>query len=108
MITITNGINDLTVTRGAYEGVYKMQGYTIKGNLANNSSVATDSQEAQAETEEKANNSIQMADLAEKPISQWTKGEVKDFANANNISLDGTKSFNDAKELVKKFIEENV
>lgn len=107
MITITNGINELVVTRGAYEGVYRPQGYAIKENLAHNSNVDTESTEVVTNIEGDEKVSIQMADLAEKPISQWSKTEVKDFASANGISLDGTKSFNDAKELVRKFIDEN-
>ncbi len=45
-------------------------------------------------------------ELLEKPISQWKKKEVIDFANANGIDLVGTKSINEAKSIIKKFLDE--
>jgi hypothetical protein len=45
-------------------------------------------------------------ELLEKPISQWNKMEVKDFAAAKGIDIHGTKNANEAKEIIKKYLEE--
>ena len=46
-----------------------------------------------------------MEEILEKPISQWSKGEVKRFAAIKKIDISGTKNANEAKEIIKSFID---
>lgn len=99
MVKITNGSNIFEVTNGAYEGIYKAQGY----------SVMTEKQEKKiakdAEIVEEKEATV-LEDLLEKPISQWTKADTKEFAELKGIDLSGTKNINEAKELIKASLED--
>lgn len=99
MVKITNGINTFEVPNGAYESMFKKQGYV---------KVIADTEE---EKENKKNDENKQKDeeneLISKPISQWTKEEVKQFIEKKGIDVAGIRSFNEVKEKVKKFIEEN-
>ena len=46
-----------------------------------------------------------MEEILEKPISQWNKDEVKRFAGIKEIDITGTKNANEAKEIIKSFLE---
>ena len=100
MITITNGTNTCTVTNSAYENIYRKQGFypviTKK----------TDNTEEVGNTEE-AEDNRQHDDITEKPIAQWSKAEVKKFAEENGIDISGTRSANEAKAIIKDWIAEN-
>ena len=95
MIKITNGATIIEVTRGAYDSIYKLQGfrpYKVK--------------EEKVETKPvKEKKKDEFEELLEKPISQWTKKEVKDFATSKGIDLAGTQNVNEAKELIKKYLK---
>ena len=101
MVKITNGENTFTVTRGAFDGIYSRQGYKI-----------VDEKKAKENVEppkapEKTDDEKFIEEMVEKPISQWSKDEVKRFAALNDIDITGTKNANEAKELIKEFLEEN-
>lgn len=98
MVKITNGVNVFEVTRGAFDGIYSHQGYTIVSN------------ETPAEIEEpaapvKSEDEIFVDEVLEKPVSQWSKNEVKRFASIKEIDLAGTKNVDEAKELIKEFLD---
>ena len=93
MVTITNGVNTCTVTNSAYENVYKKQGFTI---VEDNKNIAHE-----ADTDDFSET------LLEKPIAQWSKAEVKKFAEENEIDISGTKNANEAKAIIKEWIAEN-
>ncbi|MEE1301728.1 MAG: hypothetical protein UHD64_03005 [Bacteroidales bacterium] len=98
MVKITNGINVFEVTRGAFDGIYSRQGYTIfKENIA--------SVEDAANIPVKTEDEKFLDEIIEKPISQWNKDEVKRFAALKEIDITGTKNANEAKEIIKSFIE---
>lgn len=97
MVKITNGTNVFEVTRGAFDGIYSRQGYVlleekVAVNNAENVPVKTEDEQF-------------LDEIIEKPISQWNKDEIKRFAALKEIDLTGVKNANDAKELVKGFIE---
>ena len=96
MVKITNGVNVFEVTRGAFDGIYSRQGYTI-----------IDEKKAASEVKipEKTEDEKFVDDIIEKPISQWNKDEVKRFAAIKEIDITGTKNANEAKEIIKGFIE---
>ena len=53
----------------------------------------------------KSEDDIFVEEILEKPISQWNKEEVKRFAAIKEIDISGTKNANEAKEIMKSFID---
>ena len=100
MVKITNGVNVFEVTRGAFDGIYTRQGYTlVEEEKASNADVSNPSVNPEDEKF--------LDEIIEKPISQWNKEEVKRFAALKEIDITGTKNANEAKEIIKGFIEDN-
>lgn len=89
MIICTNGIETFSVTEGAFDSFFKDQGF-VKVEIKNTKVDEEDSV---------------FDDVVEKPISEWTKQEVKDFAAKNEIDISGTKNVNQAKEIIKRYLE---
>lgn len=101
MVKITNGVDVFEVTRGAFDGIYSRQGYTIM-----NEKVAEGAKTPETpKTPEKTEDEIFVEEILEKPISQWNKEEVKRFAAIKEIDISGTKNANEAKEIIKSFID---
>lgn len=124
MVDITNGIHFMTVTKGAFEGIYKHQGYTLVHDYSSSIQVnAGDTVEVNdnipiIETEEAANDNLEetgeseepekkleKVEFLETPISQWSKDQLKEFAEANNISLDGATSVKEVRGIIKAYID---
>lgn len=122
MVKISNGEVTQVVSRGAFETQYKRLGFQIVGD----NKVTEVKKEAKKAAEEKKPE-VQVPDdddfdadaaeddtedgddfeeLLEKPISQWNKTEVKDFAAAKGIDIHGTKNANEAKEIIKKYLDD--
>ena len=101
MVKITNGINVFEVTRGAFDGIYSRQGYTIIDEKKTAAQVKT------PKTPEKTEDEKFLGEIIEKPISQWNKEEIKRFAALKKIDITGTKNADEARELIKEFLEEN-
>lgn len=99
MVKITNGVNVFEVTCGAFDGIYSRQGY----HLADEDKMADAS--AEPIIPEKSEDEIFVEEILEKPISQWNKEEVKRFAAIKEIDISGTKNANEAKEIIKSFID---
>lgn len=101
MIKITNGKDVFEVTRGAFDGIYSRQGFTIMGETK------VDNQDQVPVNPEKSEDEKFLEEVIEKPISQWNKEEVKRFATLKEIDLAGTKNANEAKEIIKQYLEIN-
>ena len=101
MVKITNGVNVFEVTRGAFDGIYSRQGYTIMNEKA----VKDAKTHEVSKAPEKNEDEIFAEEILEKPISQWNKEEVKRFAAIKEIDISGTKNANEAKEIIKSFID---
>lgn len=99
MVKITNGVNIFEVTRGAYEGIYSKQGYSIMDEKKRDN--------GHVEAPGKSDDELFVEAIVEKPLSQWSKDEVKRFAALKCIDISGTKNAGEAKELIKKFLEDN-
>lgn len=99
MVKITNGVNVFEVTRGAFDGIYSRQGYKLVDEK-----VESKAPKAPAASE-KSDDEIFIEEILEKPISQWNKEEVKRFAAIKEIDISGTKNANEAKEIIKSFID---
>ena len=98
MVKITNGVNIFEVTRGAFDGIYSRQGYTI---------IDKERAVIKNKVTEKTEDEKFLDEIVEKPISQWNKEEVKHFAVLKKIDITGTKNAGEAKELIKSFLEKN-
>lgn len=99
MVKITNGKNVFEVTRGAFDGIYSRQGYTILNEQVPG--------QQEIKEPEKTEDEMFVDEIIEKPVSQWNKDEVKKFAALKGIDISGTKNAGEAKELIKAFLEEN-
>ncbi len=96
MIKITNGVDVFEVTEGAYEGTFKQQGYTpVVGRQ--------DVAEAVQDVEEDVYD-----ELDEKPVSQWTKAELKGYCDKHGISLTGATKTEDVRRRVLAFQEQRL
>lgn len=104
MVKITNGKDVFEVTEGAFEGIFIHQGFTKYDEIKVKSKDTLD--EAKIPVVDAADEFDDELDEIEneKPVSQWTKAEVKEFAKANGIDISGTKNVNEAKEIIKQFI----
>ena len=115
MVIITNGNVTTKVSVGAYNSMYKDLGFTVvDGEVAASAEevvvpeLVDEVPDIVEETTQSADESNDFSELLEKPLTQWSKQEVKDFAAAKGIELQGAKSFNDAKELVKQYLDNEV
>lgn len=119
MVKISNGEVTQIVSRGAFDTQYKRLGFQI----VEDNKVAEVQKEVKKAVEEKKPESQvpddddfdadaaddtedDFEELLEKPISQWNKTEVKDFAAAKGIDIHGTKNANEAKEIIKKYLDD--
>ncbi len=102
MVKLSNGLSTIVVPSGAV-AMYERTGFRVvkdsdvESTIDNNESVIDT-----ADAEEKESEFI--TNLLEKPISKWTKEEVKRFANEKGININGTKSVNDAKDRIRDYI----
>lgn len=120
MVKISNGEVTQIVSRGAFDTQYKRLGFQIVGD---NQAVEAKKEVKKAVEEKKSEAHVpdddfdadvaddtedgdDFEELLEKPISQWNKTEVKDFAAAKGIDIHGTKNANEAKEIIKKYLDD--
>ena len=114
MIKITNGAEIYEVTRGAFETVYKPMGFhEFNGDPAEHAEdVVEDVVDDVVDEFEQEVDDVQSEDdawcdeLEKKPIGQWNKSEVKQYASIKGIDITGTKSINEAKDRIKAAREE--
>ncbi len=98
MVKITNGVDVFEVTRGAFDGIYSRQGFTV---------VDENKVQVQEPVEPvKSEDEIFVDEILEKPVSQWNKEEVKRFATIKGIDIAGTKNPGEAKEIIKNFLDQ--
>lgn len=118
MVKISNGEVTQIVSRGAFDTQYKRLGFQIveDNNVAEvnkEAKKAADVNKSEPQVPDNDDFDADAADdneddfeeLLEKPISQWNKTEVKDFAVAKGIDIHGTKNVNEAKEIIKKYLD---
>lgn len=98
MIDITNLVNTYSVTKGAYEDIFKRQGFKPVEEEKK------DKKETVGETK-KTNEEAYIEELMEKPISQWNKEEVKTYASLKNVDISNTKNIGEARNIIKQSID---
>lgn len=111
MIKITDGDVIYEVTRGAFETVYKPMGfYELKGKPAEDvDDTVDDTVEDVIDDvvdDEQSEDDAWCDELEKKPIGQWNKAEVKQYASIKGVDITGTKSINEAKDRIKAAREE--
>lgn len=116
MVKISNGEVTQIVSRGAFDTQYKRLGFQIVGdNKTKEVKKAAEEKKSEAQVPDDdfdadvaddTEDGDDFEELLEKPISQWNKTEVKDFAAAKGIDIHGTKSANEAKEIIKKYLDD--
>lgn len=103
MVKITNGIDVFEVTSGAYDSIYRHQGYQI---VSGNDDQDVFIPEGAIAGKEKSADEIFVEELEKKPVSQWSKDEVRRYAAARAIDLSGTKNVGEAKDIIKRAMSE--
>ena len=101
MVTIKNGNNVHVVTEGAYKEIFSKLGYEIisgKEEVSIETPIDVDDNAMSEEDIEF------ILGVEEKPISQWSKTEVKKYAELKRIDITGTKNVNEAKAIIKEFL----
>lgn len=123
MIEITNGNDTYTVTRGAYETVYKGMGFYPVGQepvvrstggdtpdvdeaaqkrveVADVEAVDAFAGSVEAEEPEESEDEKWCKSIRQKPISQWNKQELKRYATLNGIDVSGARTVNDVRSKI--------
>lgn len=100
MVKITNFVNTFEVTQGAYDDIFKKQGFKLVEEEKE------DKKETVEETK-KTNEEAYIEELMEKPISQWNKEEVKTYASIKNVDISNTKNIGEARNIIKQSIDKN-
>ena len=98
MVDITNLVNTYSVTKGAYEDIFKRQGFKPVEEEKE------DKKETIEETK-KTKEEAYIEELMEKPISQWNKEEVKTYASLKNVDISNTKNIGEARNIIKQSID---
>lgn len=98
MVDVTNKVDTYSVTKGAYEDIFKRQGFKpVKEEKE-------DKKETVEETK-KTDEEAYIEELMEKPISQWNKEEVKTYASLKNVDISNTKNIGEARNIIKQSID---
>lgn len=98
MVDITNKVDTYSVTKGAYEDIFKRQGFKPVEEEKEN-------KKETVEETKKTDEEAYIEELMEKPISQWNKGEVKTYASLKNIDISNTKNIGEARNIIKQSID---
>lgn len=119
-VKITNGNAEFEVSKAAFENAFKQQGFRIIDGVAPvihnrfedkfdvNLDMETEVSEAESfKSEIPAEAELSEDDLfvqgmLERPISEWTKGELKRVAKIKGIDLSNVDSTSKARQIVSK------
>ena len=124
MVTISNGKATFRVTAGAVE-IYKSMGFHVVDDKENDQikpvehkeekaaeDVAgepeTDGSDVEDEGVEDDAEEAYVTELLEKPLSQWSNEEVKEFVRIKGIDTSGAKKFSQVKDIIKAYLDEQV
>ena len=124
MVTISNGKTTFRVTAGAVE-IYKSMGFHVVDDKENDQiksvehkeekaaeDVAgepeTDGSDAEDEGVEDDAEEAYVTELLEKPLSQWSNEEVKEFVRIKGIDTSGAKKLSQVKDIIKAYLDEQV
>ena len=98
MITITNGVNVIEVTNGAYSGIFAKQGYRPVESANKPAQPATEPEKAKSEA-------LTIEQIEEKPISKWNEKEIAFYAAEKGIEIPADAKIAKKRAIVKAAIE---
>lgn len=116
MIQIKKGNNVFTVSRGAYNEIFKKQGYKeVLGEEVENTKAPTtepdsgaqggpEDEDGEAQDGDWDDADDPFSELREKPLSSWTKKEIKEYAEYYEIDLAGVKNIEEMKSIIKEHL----
>ena len=124
MVTISNGKTTFRVTAGAVE-VYKSMGFHVVDDKENDQIKPVEHKEEKAaedvagepeadgsdvedEGVEDDTEEAYVTELLEKPLSQWSNEEVKEFVRIKGIDTSGAKKLSQVKDIIKAYLDEQV
>lgn len=97
----------IEVPRGAVKA-YQNLGFAVD-EPKRVAKVAKVKEEATVETDDSlTEDETFVAGVEKKPVSQWSKEEVKRYATICGVDISGTKNAQEAKERIKAFIDSKV
>lgn len=123
MVKITNYVNTFEVTQGAYDDIFKKQGFELVEETPRKKKKVTkkpakeavddyNSEEDEWEEAEEATGKDYIAEeeayineLLKKPISQWNKEEVKTYASIKGLDISKTQNIGEARNIIKQSID---
>lgn len=123
MVTITNGIKTFRVTSGAVP-VYKSLGFRTvtdeeleemqqathehfndAGEPENSAKSGKEESDSDEEGEELEDATF-IEEILEKPLSQWTNDEIKEFVRIKEIDTSGAQKVSQVRDIIKTYLEE--
>lgn len=121
MVTITNGIRTFRVTSGAVK-IYESMGFHIETDedvSQDQEYVEDDEKESIMNSENPVSDRINtegikvnskeelfIEELLEKPLSQWSNEEVKEFVKIKEIDTSGAQKVSQVRGIIKAYLEE--
>lgn len=132
MVKITNGVDVIEVTAGAFNTIYKRQGYELVDGVEDDVIEVTDEEDQKPSEDEHAEDGKdindsddasegdqnvsednaddaekddEFADLITKPVSQWSKEEMQKYVKANDIDTSKAKNVAEAKKIIAEYID---
>lgn len=133
MVKITNGVDVIEVTAGAFNTIYKRQGYELVDGIEDDVIEVTEEndqkpsedeyaedgkdtndsdddasegdQNASEDNADDAEKDYEFADLITKPVSQWSKEEMQRYVKANDIDTSKAKNVAEAKKIIAEYID---
>lgn len=103
MVKITNGVRTFEVTEGAFKSIFAHQGFQ---KVVDEEPKKTEEPDAGGKNDDGNNDAEFIEGLKEKPISQWSKNDIKQYAAITGLDITGTKNINEARDLVKSHMDE--
>lgn len=109
MITVSNGIDIFSITKGAFP-IYKTMGFNIVDEHK------VDDEHVDEAHDEEALNIVDESDISdedaaflsaivEKPLSQWSSVEVKKYAGLNGLDISHAKNLKEGKAIIKRHFD---
>lgn len=105
MVKISDGKQELLVPTGAFNMIYKGLGFSIVGEKKSVPQEDEDDGAHENVQGDSVSDDEFVEQLMEKPISEWSKEEVKKFAEIKGIDISETKRVTEAKNLIRDFLE---
>lgn len=107
MLTITNGVEVIEVTNGAFQTVFKNQGYKPVKGAKRPAEAVTEPQTANSEGSQGEENTDDafIAEITEKPIAEWRRDDLIRYAEIKGIEIPEGAKVPEMKEIVKDALD---